>query len=65
VTLDALNHPILAWAELESFRVTGDRSRRWLIYEPLARGDFRLQVEHGGKQMEYAVKKGKKVFVPQ
>jgi len=37
VTLDALNHPILAWAELESFRVTGDRSRLGLIYEPLAR----------------------------
>ena len=27
LTLDALNHPILAWAELESVRVTGDRSR--------------------------------------
>ncbi|MCY2955099.1 MAG: trehalase family glycosidase [Planctomycetota bacterium] len=37
VTLDALNHPILAWAELESFRVTGDRSRLGLVYEPLAR----------------------------
>ena len=30
LTLDALNHPILAWAEWESVRVTGDRSRlRW------------------------------------
>ena len=26
LTLDALNHPIFAWAELESVRVTGDRS---------------------------------------
>ena len=35
LTLDALNHPIFAWAELESFRVTGDRSRLRLVYEPL------------------------------
>lgn len=27
LTLDGLNHPILAWAELESLRVTGDRER--------------------------------------
>ena len=37
LTLDALNHPILAWAEWESVRVTGDRSRlkwstnRWFV----------------------------------
>ncbi len=37
LTLDALNHPILAWAELESLRVTGDRSRLGLVYEPLVR----------------------------
>ncbi|MBI5383507.1 MAG: alpha,alpha-trehalase [Verrucomicrobia bacterium] len=37
LTLDALNHPILAWAELESFRVTGDRERLGLVYEPLVR----------------------------
>jgi hypothetical protein len=37
VTLDALNHPIFAWAELESVRVTGDRSRLKLVYEPLVR----------------------------
>ena len=37
LTLDALNHPIFAWAELESFRVTGDRGRLDLVYEPLAR----------------------------
>jgi hypothetical protein len=35
LTLDALNHPIFAWAELESVRVTGDRSRVKLVYEPL------------------------------
>jgi hypothetical protein len=37
LTLDALNHPLLAWAELESIRVTGDRSRLALVYEPLVR----------------------------
>lgn len=35
LTLDALNHPILAWAELESLRVTGDRGRLKLVHEPL------------------------------
>jgi hypothetical protein len=35
--LDALNHPILSWAELESFRVIGDRSRLGLVYSPLVR----------------------------
>jgi hypothetical protein len=37
VTLDALNHPILAWAEVESYRVTGDRARLNLVWEPLVR----------------------------
>lgn len=37
LTLDALNHPILAWAELESYRVTGDLARLKLVYEPLVR----------------------------
>jgi hypothetical protein len=37
LTLDALNHPVFAWAELESVRVTGDRSRLKLVYEPLVR----------------------------
>ncbi len=36
-TLDALNHPILAWAELESFRITGDTTRLAMVYEPLIR----------------------------
>jgi hypothetical protein len=37
LTLDALNHPIMAWAELESVRVTGDRARLKIVYEPLVR----------------------------
>ena len=37
LTLDALNHPILAWAELESLRVTGDRERIAAVYPPLVR----------------------------
>ncbi|MDP6116660.1 MAG: trehalase family glycosidase, partial [Planctomycetota bacterium] len=37
LTLDALNHPILAWAEQESLRITGDHSRIGLVYEPLVR----------------------------
>jgi hypothetical protein len=35
LTLDALDHPIFAWAELESFRITGDRSRLGMVYGPL------------------------------
>jgi len=34
-TLDALDHPILAWAEIESYRVTGDRNRLAMVWEPL------------------------------
>lgn len=37
LTLDALNHPILAWAELESYRITGDKARLELVWEPLVR----------------------------
>ena len=37
LTLDALNHPLLAWAELESLRVTGDRARLAAVYPPLVR----------------------------
>jgi hypothetical protein len=37
LTLDALNHPIFAWAEIESFRVTGDRDRLRRVWEPLCR----------------------------
>ena len=35
LTLDALNHPIFDWAELESYRMTGDVERLNLVYEPL------------------------------
>lgn len=35
LTLDALDHPILAWAELESYRMTGDSTRLRLVWEPL------------------------------
>lgn len=36
-TLDALNHPIAAWAEVESYRTTGDRERLRRIWLPLTR----------------------------
>jgi hypothetical protein len=35
LTLDALNHPLFAWAELESFRITGDKERLRLVWQPL------------------------------
>ncbi|HCA81775.1 MAG TPA: alpha,alpha-trehalase [Bacteroidetes bacterium] len=35
LTLDALDHPILAWAELESYAVTGDSSRLRRVWDPL------------------------------
>lgn len=35
--LDNLNHPIASWAELESFKHTGDRERLELVWEPLVR----------------------------
>lgn len=37
LTLDGLNHPILAWAEIESLQVTGDRQRLAGVYPPLVR----------------------------
>jgi hypothetical protein len=37
LTLDALNHPILSWAETEYLRMTGDTSRIGLVWEPLVR----------------------------
>ncbi|MBN1422690.1 MAG: alpha,alpha-trehalase [Planctomycetes bacterium] len=37
LTLDALNHPILAFAEVESFHITGDRARLAAVWEPLVR----------------------------
>ena len=37
LTLDGLDHPIMAWAELESYRVSGDRARLAMVWEPLVR----------------------------
>jgi len=37
VTLDGLDHPLFAWAEMISFRTTGDKDRLRLVYEPLVR----------------------------
>lgn len=37
LTLDALNHPILGWAERESFQVTGDRARLQAVFPILVR----------------------------
>ena len=35
VTLDGLDHPILAWAELEHYRITADKSRLEEVWPPL------------------------------
>lgn len=35
LTLDALNHPILAWAEMESYQWTGDKDRLEVVRIPL------------------------------
>ncbi len=45
LTLDALDHPIAAWAEIESYRVTGDRARLGAIWKPLERY-YRFLDEH-------------------
>jgi hypothetical protein len=37
LTLDSLNHPIFSWAEMESYRFTGDKQRFRLVYDPLVR----------------------------
>jgi len=37
LTLDTLNHPIFAWAEVESYRITGDVERLRNVWEPLVR----------------------------
>ncbi|GHV09899.1 hypothetical protein FACS1894162_1640 [Bacteroidia bacterium] len=36
-SLDAMNHPILAWAEWESYKVTGNKDRLSLVWEPLVK----------------------------
>ena len=35
LTLDSLNHPIFSWAEMESYRFTGDKQRFRMVYDPL------------------------------
>jgi hypothetical protein len=35
LTLDSLNHPIFAWAEIESYKITGDKKRLEQVWEPL------------------------------
>ncbi len=42
--LDAVNHPIFAWAEMESFRITADRERLALVYPPLVKYYRALQM---------------------
>ncbi len=37
LTLDALNHPIAAWAELESYQWTGDTTRLAMVRLPLTK----------------------------
>jgi glycogen debranching enzyme len=48
-TLDALNHPIFAWAELDSYLLTGDRERLTNVWEPLNRyyGALRKYLRQG------------------
>lgn len=35
LTLEGMNHPILSWAEMESFQLTADTSRLRMVWEPL------------------------------
>jgi hypothetical protein len=44
LTLDALNHPILAWAELQHYRITGDKDRLGEIWQPLVHYYAALQL---------------------
>ncbi len=44
LTLDALNHPILAWAELEHYRVTGNKDRLGKVWQPLVHYYAALQL---------------------
>jgi hypothetical protein len=44
LTLDALDHPILAWAELEHYRVTGDKDRLGRVWQPLVHYYAALQL---------------------
>ena len=44
LTLDALDHPIMAWAELEHYRVTGDKDRLGKVWQPLVHYYAALQL---------------------
>ena len=44
LTLDVLNHPILAWAELEHYRVTGNKDRLGKVWQPLVHYYAALQL---------------------
>jgi hypothetical protein len=48
-TLDALNHPLPAWAEMESYRWTGDVTRLQRVWTPLTRyyAAFQTYVRQG------------------
>jgi hypothetical protein len=48
-TLDALDHPLPAWTEMESFRVTGDSERLRRVWLPLTRyyAAFRTYLRQG------------------
>ncbi len=35
LTLDSMNHPLFAWAELQSYQVTGNRERLAQVYNPI------------------------------
>ncbi len=35
LTLDAMQHPLFTWAELESYKMTGDKTRLKMVWEPL------------------------------
>ncbi len=49
LTLEALDNPLPAWAELESFAVTGDRARVVEVYRPLVQyyNSFREYLRQG------------------
>lgn len=54
LTLDALDNPLPAWAELESLRVTGDRARLALVYPPL---------EHYYRALQKYLRQGNGLYV--
>ncbi len=54
VTLDGLNHPILAWAELEHYRITADKSRLDEVWPPLV---------HYYEALRFYLRQGNGLFV--